>query len=543
MQYKIAFVAHEFGFFKGHGGIASYLYNIVKYILENHNNYKVYVLIIEYDKNCDLLDNNNLSIVNIKSESDVLEELEKISPNYVEVADFLAFCIDSLIQKHLGKKFTNTIFAVHHHTAIRECYIWNSKLPLKYANYEIKNQFEKEKAQILLSDIQIAPSQFMANYVKQNYYINDDIKVYNHYIDINFTDKNTLYNEFINYYDLENYKDCFNIVLITRIEGRKNQEYLINEFINFKESNNIKNTNLFLIGNTNKDEITGEDIVFDLYKKVEEKYRDCIFFYDFADSNTKKLFYSIADLSILPSYYENFPMAIIETLCYGIPIMASKNSGCMDYIGSTVDYMSFDPFKTGDLSKKIESFYKMTPKEKNDIINIQQNTLKNISDPSISIDNRLTLFNNYITKDKFYIKDFDIIEPCDIINKTPITTNKPIVYIPNDINKNLVIEFINSFYFNNNLIDKIIILSNHYIAINDTMDIVYNELPIIIINHNPITNLIEYINDNLQYTVQISIDKLKENNNKSIKTQTLFKECLIAENSNKNMLKELYNDK
>ena len=54
---KIVFVAHEFGYFKGHGGIASYLYNIVKYILDNYDDYKVYVIAYRYDTNCDLLQN------------------------------------------------------------------------------------------------------------------------------------------------------------------------------------------------------------------------------------------------------------------------------------------------------------------------------------------------------------------------------------------------------------------------------------------------------------------------------------------------------
>lgn len=108
----------------------------------------------------------------------------------------------------------------------------------------------------------------MANYVKQNYYVIQEIKVYNHYIYNNYKTKEELQNQFKDIYDIDNYEDSFNVILIGRIEGRKNQKYLIEEFIKFKEENNIENANLFLVGNSNIDKITGEEAVYEIYREI-----------------------------------------------------------------------------------------------------------------------------------------------------------------------------------------------------------------------------------------------------------------------------------
>ena len=50
----------------------------------------------------------------------------------------------------------------------------------------------------------------------------------------NYKTKEELQNQFKDIYDIDNYEDSFNVILISRIEGRKNQKYLIEEFIKFK---------------------------------------------------------------------------------------------------------------------------------------------------------------------------------------------------------------------------------------------------------------------------------------------------------------------
>mgnify|MGYP004515552527 CR=1 FL=1 len=544
---KIVFVAHEFGFYKGHGGIAAYLYNIVKYILDNYDDYKVYVITYRYDTNCGLLQNEKLNIIKIRNEIETIKNLEDINPNYVEVADYDAMCLKAMIKKHIGEKFTQTVFAVHHHTALRECFIWNSKLLIKYAVPYIKTQFERERTQILLSDIQIAPSNFMANYVKQNYYVNQEIKVYNHYIYNNYKTKEELQNQFKDIYDIDNYEDSFNVILISRIEGRKNQKYLIEEFIKFKEENNIENANLFLVGNSNIDEITGEEAVYEIYREIEEKYLDYIHFYNFADLKTKNLFLSISDITVLPSYYENFPIAIAETVLIGIPVIASKNSGVCDYIDKSYQ---FNPFKKGELAKALYKFYKMKSEERKHILEIQKNTLLEITNPKKNIESRLELFKNY--KNKYIEKKFNyrIIEIKDLINKnvSPFKENDCLVFIPNKNNKKNVIEFISDFKYNENIIDKIIILNSKYIALDSIKDIASHQLPIIIPEAYKIKNtkdivfsILEYIYLNFHLLVQIKIEDMKIEYDD--RTQ-LYKKCIEVETrfENNNILEALYNE-
>ena len=54
------------------------------------------------------------------------------------------------------------------------------------------------------------------------------------------------------------------------------------------------------------------------------------------------------------------------------------------------------------------------------------------------------------------------------------------VFIPNKDNKKNVIEFISDFKYNENIIDKIIILNSEYIALDSIKDIASHQLPIII---------------------------------------------------------------
>ena len=66
---KIVFVAHEFGLYQGHGGIASYLYQLASLILKIYNKqYEVYVLASVCDKKCELLKKVTFICIRFKKE-------------------------------------------------------------------------------------------------------------------------------------------------------------------------------------------------------------------------------------------------------------------------------------------------------------------------------------------------------------------------------------------------------------------------------------------------------------------------------------------
>lgn len=523
---KIVFVAHEFGMFPGHGGIASYLYNTCKYLLENK--YEVHVLCFVHDKKTDLQKYENFHINEIRNEIDVYNKLKEINPDYVEVADYLALCLYSLKQKALKQEFQNTVFAVHHHTASRECFEWNSLLPVKFANDDIKRNFIREYQQILLSDMQISPSTFMAEYVKKNYHINDKVHAFNHInVSNNTTKEEILKNEAFKY-DLSQYKNSFNIVLFSRIEGRKNQELLVDQFIKFKNQLNIE-TNLFLAGNTNLDEIDGEEFNYKIYKSIPEQDRKFIHFFDFLNAKAQEKIIAIADLCILPSTFESFSIALGEAILRGIPGMASKHTGCCDYFGNTVKNMTFDPFKQDDLLNCIKRFYALTPQERKSILTTQQKAFIEATTPEKSIDRRLDIaFGMPAKKDRSKITwEFIYDDTKEIKN-----SKNGIVLAPSKKNDVFIQNIVSKFDFGSNFEDKIIVLSNNDEYLDSIQDMIACGLPVLIPRPNKLNynknkaiyeSVIDYILNNSEKIVILTFREIFRHTNRHFLRYVLLK--------------------
>lgn len=527
---KIAFVAHEFGLFPGHGGIASYLYNTCKYILENRSE-NIYILIKGfYDVNCDLLKSGKLKIIPVNDDFDVYTKLKQINPDYVELADYLALGLHSLMQKRQGTAFSNTIFSVHHHTASRECFEWNSKIPIKFAPGFIQESYMKEQLQILLSDMQVSPSTFMSMYVQKNYDLKDNVFSFNHINIQNDEKKQDILKKLTNYCDLSEYQNSFNVFLISRIEGRKNQELLIDQFIKFRNKIN-ESANLFLVGNTNRDEITGEEYNFKLFKKIPSKERKYIHFMDFMNHEQQKKIIAIGDLCILASPYESFSIALGETILKGIPGMASKYTGCCDYMGKTTLSMTFDPFKPDDLLNKMLNYFNMSFKERNNILLEQQSAFYKATQPLYSIDRRLNLAYNLCTYlDKQNKKDWKTIT-----DRTCIDINKgdSIILLSNSYNEETINNFAQNFDFVRNLENKIVILNNGFSYIDNIQLALNLGLPIFIPNldkdipNSSYTDILDYLRDKNDKIVEICYPHIKTTLNKKYTDYFFFNDIKI----------------
>ncbi|OCG12919.1 hypothetical protein A9G09_09120 [Gilliamella sp. wkB292] len=478
MLKKIAFVAHEFGLFSGHGGIASYLYNICKYILFNHKEVNLYVLVNCYDEHSDLLSCEQLKVIKINDSKDVYKHLASIKPDFVEVADYAALALDCLLAKNLKKQFSQTVFAVHHHTASRECYEWNTSLPIKYANFFIKDSFMKEKLQIMLADAQISPSRFMSDYVKKNYFIHDEVKAFNHLNMDKVDDREIMKEKLSQSYDFEQFTDTFNIFIISRVEGRKNQRFLVEQFIKFKRK--VSKTKLFIVGNSNYDEITNEECRYQIFKEIPPEFRNDILFFDFANSKQKEKFIAIGDLCVLPSTFESFSIALGETILKGAPGMASKYTGCCDYLGKTVDVAAFDPFSDNDLAEKIENFYNMSKEERMKILSIQQETFTKVTSPSITVDSRLKWINEKLKspKNSFHLDSWQFVNGEEVVS----FNSNHVILTPNNKKNKLIACFLENFTFNHNFDDKVIMFNENYAYINEIIDAVDYGCPIMILN-------------------------------------------------------------
>jgi len=385
MQKKIVFVAHEFGMYSGHGGIASYLHNICKYLLDNTGNH-IYVMAEIFDDKSELKANKNFSLIALphgditSKRQAVLFTLNNILPDYVEFADFLALGLHCVIEKAKNNSFHSTLLVTNHHTATRECFEWSTNKNILFAPLSTQQLAREEQVQMELSDYNFAPSTFMCDYVFENYKLNKKPLCFANPFSKNLESRHELINKYKDEIDFSYYSKSFNIVLITRFEGRKRHNKLVKAFIKLLQKK--INCNLFLIGNSALDPLTNLDCRYALYKNIDEKYLQNIFFYDFMSLKEQEKFLAIADLSVMPSFYENQPMSMIESVLRDIPVIASKFSGCKDYSPAS---MIFDPSDDDDLFNTIFNFINL-PIDKRKKITEQQRTLlkKNIS-PEVCI--------------------------------------------------------------------------------------------------------------------------------------------------------------
>lgn len=73
-------------------------------------------------------------------------------------------------------------------------------------------------------------------------------------------------------------------------------------------------------------------------------------------------FLAKADLYLISSDKEGMPMALVEAMAMGVPVLGAKISGVKDILSKFPDLM-FQPNDAIELANKIENFYRETPEE------------------------------------------------------------------------------------------------------------------------------------------------------------------------------------
>ncbi|MGL4666816.1 MAG: glycosyltransferase [Saezia sp.] len=391
-QKRIAFVTTEFGFFTGHGGIAAYLYNICKTILET-TDYKVTILAIYADKNCDLLRHENFTLQIIRGHdvymhrSNIFSLLSNKSYDYIEFIEYQGLGLDCVLAKKKGEAFQNTLLVTNNHTASRECFEWSTNKDIMFAPPSLQHLCYEEEQQMKHSDYNIAPSNFLASYVKEKYRLPSNVLFFANPINLPPKTKEVIKNGLEKEVDLEEFADSFNIILITRFEGRKNHLRLVKAFTKLCDTADGK-VRLFLAGNSVTNPATGEDCRYEVYKNLHKKYHNHVYFYDFMSKSKQEELFAIADLSVMPSTFENQPMAMLECIMIGVPVIASKYSGCADY---TPAEMLFDPFEEDDLYEKLAFYYKQSQEQKEKLKAKQFANLQACTEPEVCIFPRFVL--------------------------------------------------------------------------------------------------------------------------------------------------------
>lgn len=446
MMKKVALVAHEFGLFKGRGGIATYLYHLSKGILKYYEGEKIdlHVIAIACDIDTDLLKYSNFHLHPLSTQSlesqglEVLSLLKQIKPVVVEVAEAFAFCLESILYKnYYGKELKNTKFFTINHTATRECFEWSYQLPLSMSPRIKQAIYLREKAQMYLTDCNIFPAEFLKNYVIKNYKIKTG-KILRYTYCGNPESKEEIVKRLNVTIDSSTYDNIFVISYISRLEGRKNQSYLVESFIDFLKRTKA-NAVLFLAGNSLSDVITEQDERMKIYSTIPDEYKDMIHFFDFVDDKMIELLSAVTDLTVMTSVFENFPFAMIENIYRRIPIMTSKYNGCSDCMGKYKDIMTFDPFKEEDLSRKIENFYNMSSCEKEDIANAEYIYLQSLCNPQNSINEKMNYYLSY-KEERELLNNYLILSQKNLLEEISITsthTTVELVICQNRIKKNI----------------------------------------------------------------------------------------------------------
>ena len=397
---KIAFVAQEFGLYHSHGGIASYLFQLVKYITENLPEYEIHVIADTYDKECYLIKEKKIKFYkytfcqNIKSNhyGEICQILKTINPDIVECSDWLGLCSLAILEKHLGLAFQKTTFVTNHHSSTQKLFISQNKMDFKYAGSFDKINNLMESIQFKLSDLNVAPSSPMSAYVQKTYKLSDKVQT------IPLPYQNVLRTKSKIIEDLSKSVEFngigeFNICLISRIDTIKGQDILVSEFAKLLEKYHI-NAKLYLVGGSNVDTDTLEPIRQKIYEKIDKSYKDNIHFFDFMNLQEQEKIIAIADLIILPSLVENFSVAMIECVLRDLPIMTSKYAGSIDYMSAHIDYMTFDPYNENELCDKIYHFYQLSKKERNIVAQKQKEHLLKLISPENSIIKRLNIYKS-----------------------------------------------------------------------------------------------------------------------------------------------------
>lgn len=395
---KIVFLAHEFGLFPGHGGVASYLDILVNQILDRNEDYEVHVFAYVYDKKNAAFKSKRFKINTIKGNNlheqaiNILKHLIKLKPDFVECTDYLALGLESLVYKYQTDKneLSDTVFITLHHTASRECFEWNDRISVKYANEFIKECFARERVQMKLSDLNVAPSSFMNMYVSKNYALKD-VQTILHPLMIKTFKKSDLLNEMERDFDISMFKGKFIINCISRIEGRKNQMLLVDQFMRFVARTGA-NALLFIVGNSSVNSVTGRNFKNEIYETIPNEFKNKILFFDFMNTKEKKRILALSDLSVLASPFECLSLALTESVSDEIPVLCSKYCGFADYMSEFKYEMTFDPFKENDLCEKITAFYNATEKHRAEIMHSQLDNIIDRASFVKTIDYRLELY-------------------------------------------------------------------------------------------------------------------------------------------------------
>jgi D-inositol-3-phosphate glycosyltransferase len=176
-------------------------------------------------------------------------------------------------------------------------------------------------------------------------------------------------------------KEDFILLFVGRLEWRKGIGTLISSAKLLREF--IPNIKALIVGGKifglrkNKDDWNEYQRL--LKKAEEEEVSDNMRFVGRVDQGRLPLFYSAADILVIPSYYEPFGLVALEGMASQIPIIASRKGGLRLTVKDGQTGLLFEPRNPFDLREKVLRIYRSQELTALLIKNAYQDVLENYS--------------------------------------------------------------------------------------------------------------------------------------------------------------------
>jgi len=379
---KICLIGHECGYYKGQGGIATYIEHTAKGF--SKLGYEVHTIFLHGSD----LDDPEITCWKIKDNYSIFknskaidEVLSQIKPDFVEVTDFIGLASYTLAKRALEGLDYSCRFITNNHTGIREVWEWGTALDfMECAPPWMIEMYQYERAQSILSDANFSTSNFLANYLSTLH----DTKVHT----------------CPSYYPLaeqaippvRDNSGTIEILSLGRFELRKKQELLILAACELMVEG--YDLHVTLIGNSGDDFYDRRDYMDTCYGLIPLELKNKFSFYDFIPYKELQKQYKNYDLFVIPSPYENFPNTALEAINYGLIVAGSKTSGIADMIGSAAEKLCFEKNSVDSIKKVLTGFSSMSRDEKEEIRKVQRESLKTLVSFESAIVNRVNQYES-----------------------------------------------------------------------------------------------------------------------------------------------------
>lgn len=383
---KICLIGHECGYYKGQGGIATYIELTAKGF--SKLGYEVHTIFLHGSD----LNDKNIKCWKVKDQFSIYknskaidEILSKIQPDIVEVTDFIGLASYTLAKRALSGLDYSCCFITNNHTGIREVWEWGTGLDfMECAPPWMIEMYQYERAQSILSDANFSTSTFLANYLSNLH--------------------GTEFHTCPSYYNLIDKKiepisrsgNKLNILSLGRFELRKKQELLISAVCELiLEGHDIHVT---LIGNSGDNFYDRRDYMDYCYSLIPLTLKKHFSFYDFIPYKELQKHYKDYDIFVIPSPYENFPNTALEAINYGLIVAGSKTSGIADMSGEAAEHLCFEKNSVSAIKEVLIGFEKMTNEDKEHLRNVQRQTLNKLVSFENSIVSRVKKYETLLGK-------------------------------------------------------------------------------------------------------------------------------------------------